>query len=253
LGLLMGGSSSYSNSSNYQTYYADDLFSLLFGRSLDRSVADYVAENHFDADLTWKDGKINLTEKQWEMVNELKLNVFVDDGTGYIDLGKDNVFDIDDDGNLLAVDDMMWLAASADGENWQVVPYYYLYEMTDGEAQGFYGRIPVRLNGLFANLLVKIDDDGVAEVIGATYDYSRDDNGVVAKYLYEVTAGSEIEFVCDYYDYDGNFNDSYVLGDKLTVIDKIYLGDVDISGYKLLSTYEVTDIYNQSYWTTPME
>ena len=253
LGLLMGGSSSYTSSPSYQTYYADDLFSLLFGRSLDRSVADYVAENHFDADLTWKDGKINLTEKQWEMVNELKLNVFVDDGTGYIDLGKDNVFDIDDDGNLLAVDDMMWLAASADGENWQVVPYYYLYEMTDGEAQGFYGRIPVRLNGLFANLLVKIDDDGVAEVIGATYDYSRDDNGVVAKYLYEVTAGSEIEFVCDYYDYDGNFNDSYVLGDKLTVIDKIYLGDVDISGYKLLSTYEVTDIYNQSYWTTPME
>lgn len=250
--LLLSNSSSYSSSSNYTDYYADDLFTLLFGRGIDRNMANYISENHFDADLTWKDGKIALSEKQWSMVNELKLNVFVDDGSGYIDLGKDNIFDIDENGNLLKLEDMTWLAASADNNNWQVIPYYYLYEITDGEAQGYYGRSPVMINGTYANLLIKIDSEGVASVIGATYDY-RGESDVVAKNLVGLEKDDVVEFVCDYYDYDGNFTDTYVLGDKLTVTDKLYIGDVDISSYDLLATYEVTDIYNQSYWTTPME
>ena len=53
-----------------------------------------------------------------------------------------------------------------------------LVGITDGEAQGFYGRIPVMLNGTYANLLVKIDDNGVAIITGASYDY-RDEADVV--------------------------------------------------------------------------
>ena len=249
--LAGGGSVTYTTSPSYSDYYADDLFTILFGREINRNVVEYVAANHFDGDLTWKDGKINLTDEQWSMVTGLKLNLFVDDGKGYIDLGKDNVFEIDDNGNLLTVEEHMWLAASIDQKNWEVIPYYYLYEITDGEAKGFYGRIPVMLNGIYANLLIKIDDNGVAEIIGASYDY-RDDVDVVAKTLTELKPGDEIAFVCDYYDYDGNFSDTYILGDKITIVDKLYLGDVNISGYKSIAMYEVIDIYNQSYWTTPM-
>ena len=249
---LAGGSSTYTTSPSYSDYYADDLFTLLFGRGVDRNVVNYIVDNHFDADLTWKDGKINLTEKQWSMVTGINLNVFVDDGNGYIDLGSDNVFEIDDNDNLLAIENETWLAASIDQNNWEVVPYYYLYEITDGEAKGYYGRIPVMLNGTYANLLVKIDDDGLANVIGVTYDY-RDGVDVVAKTLSKLEEGDEIAFVCDYYDYNGKFSDTYVLGDKLTVKDQLYLGDVDISNNKTLSTYELIDIYNQSYWTTPMK
>ena len=249
--LAGGGSVTYTTSPSYSDYYADDLFTILFGREINRNVVEYVAANHFDGDLTWKDGKINLTDEQWSMVTGLKLNLFVDDGKGYIDLGKDNVFEIDGNGNLLTVEEHMWLAASIDQKNWEVIPYYYLYEITDGEAKGFYGRIPVMLNGIYANLLVKIDDNGVAEIIGVSYDY-RDDVDVVAKTLTELKPGDEIAFVCDYYDYDGNFSDTYILGDKITVVDKLYLGDVNISGYKSIAMYEVIDIYNQSYWTTPM-
>ena len=248
---LVNGSSIYSTSPSYSDYYADDLFTLLFGRGINRNIADFVAQNHFDGDLTWKDGKIHLTDKQWSMVRGLNLNVFVDDGTGYIDLGRDKYFESDDEGNLLAIETDMWLAASIDEYNWQAIPYYSLYEITDGDDEGFYGRVPVMLNGIYANLLVKTDALGFSEVIGVTYDY-RDGVDVVAKTLTKLEEGDEITFVCDYYDYNGNFSDTHVLGDKLTIKDQLYLGDVNISDQKTLSLYEVIDIYNQSYWTTPM-
>ena len=256
LDLFLGGS--YDSDSSYSSYYGSGL-DILFGRSLDRSVAEYIAENHFDGDLTWKDGKITLSDEQWSMIDSLRLNVFIDDGEGYIDLGKDNYFEIDSKGSLLKVDDLSWLAASTDQENWQVVPYYCIYQITDGEDVSSVGRIPVLLNGSYANLIVTIDKDGVAEVVGACFDY-HDGNEVAAKNLVSIGKDEDLEkdydeivFVCDYYDYDGNFSDTHTLGEMLQVSDHLYLGDVDISGYDTLATYEFKDLYQQSYWSTPME
>ena len=250
LDLFMGGG--YSDNSSYSSYYADDLIGLLFGRGIDRSMVDYIAENHFDADLTWKNGKIALTEKQWSVIDDLKFNVFVKDEDGYIDLGKDNVFHVDKDGALVADKEFYWLAASADNENWQVVPYYYLYSIEDGDSLTSYGRIPVMLNTEYANLIVMIDNDGKASVIGAAYDY-RDEQDIVAKNLVGLNPGDALVFICDHYDFDGTFSDTYFLGDALIVTDELHLGDVEISEYDLLATYEFTDIYGQSYWTTPIE
>jgi len=246
LDAFMGGS--YSSDSSYSGYYS--LLDLLFRDGIDRNLADYIAENHFDADLTWKDGKIAMTDKQWSLLDEIRLNVFVDDGTGYIDLGLDNWFEAED-GALLEISDPTWMAASNDGENWQVVPYYYLSHIDEGEEMISYGRIPVLYNDTYANLIVRIDDAGI-EVIGVTYDYNGETD-VVAKNLIQLDPEDRLSFVCDFYDYDGNFVDNYKLGDELQIKDKLYLGDVDISSYKTLATYELKDLYQQSYWTTPMD
>ncbi len=262
LDLFMGGG--YSSTDTYSSYYADDLVDLLFGRNVDRSMVDYIVENHFDADLTWKKGKIALTEKQWSMIDDLKLNAFVKDEDGYIDLGVDNVFSIDKDGSLLADKEYYWLAASIDNENWQVVPYYYMYSIADGDVLTSYGRIPVLLNGKYANLMVIIDNDGVASISGINYDY-KDETDVVAKsqvhkpdeeedvFIDSLMPGDTIEFVCNHYDLDGNFSDTYVLGNKMTIVDELHLGDVKISDDELVASYEFVDIYGQSYWTTPVE
>ena len=246
LDAFMGGS--YSSDSSYSGYYS--LLDLLFRDGIDRNLADYIAENHFDADLTWKNGKIAMTDKQWSLLDEIRLNVFVDDGTGYIDLGLDNWFEAED-GALLEISDLTWMAASNDGENWQVVPYYYLSHIDEGEEMISYGRIPVLYNDTYANLIVRIDDAGI-EVIGVTYDYNGETD-VVAKNLIQLDPEDRLSFVCDFYDYDGNFVDNYKLGDELQIKDKLYLGDVDISSYKTLATYELKDLYQQSYWTTPMD
>ena len=87
--------------------------------------------------------------------------------------------------------------------------------------------------------------------------YFRIMHGVNLLGLFTYSPGSvpgttEVIDISDFYDYDGNFVDNYKLGDELQIKDKLYLGDVDISSYKTLSTYELKDLYQQSYWTTPM-
>ncbi|MCR5066436.1 MAG: hypothetical protein K6A14_00045 [Erysipelotrichaceae bacterium] len=263
LGAFLGGSLSGQSSStgSYNPLYELGL-NLLFGRDMDvKPLAEYVYENHFDADLTWKDGKIELTDKQWSLVDELVLNVFVDDGKGYIDLGCDDTYAIE--GNALKAEGGdTWLALSCDEQNWTVVPYYYdsaTYN-EDGSEYTIYGKVPVLLNGEKAHLILCFTNDNPKGVVaGATFDY---DQPVVAKNLTALNSGEDLpalkdgdvlQFICDYYDYKGNFIDAYPLNDPFTVNGTIHIGDIDISDYKVLATYQFTDIYHQTYWTTPIK
>ncbi|MBR4471557.1 MAG: hypothetical protein IKS54_09645 [Erysipelotrichaceae bacterium] len=246
--LFLGGS--YSSNDSYSGYYSSGLDSLFGGRVSDQ-MAKYIVENHFDGDLTWKDKKIALTEKQWSMIDSLKLNLFMDDGKGYIDLGKDSVFDIDENGNLLAPEDLTWLAISTDDKQWHVVAYYDLYSTIDGDNTIYTGRIPVLINDKYANLITMIDDDS-AQIVGAVYDY-KGEADIVSKTLYELSEDDVIQPVCDFYDYDGNFVDAYPLEGTLTYKDNLSLGDVDISSYKTLISYEFKDLYGQSFWSTAIK
>ena len=88
-------------------------------RSLDLdSTAQYVADHRFAGeDLAWtarEDGTpvLRLSEDQWKLVHSLDLNLFYDDGEGFIDLGLDNVFDFDEEGNLLGNAEKTWLAVN---------------------------------------------------------------------------------------------------------------------------------------------
>ena len=82
--------------------------SFMTGRSIStEQTAEYIAANRFDpANLVWsEDGgvhKIFMPEDQWDLVQGLDLNVFYDDGTGYVDLGLDNTFDFDPRGFFAA-------------------------------------------------------------------------------------------------------------------------------------------------------
>ena len=143
------------------------------------------------------------------------------------------------------------LAISTDNENWHVVAYYDLYSTADGDNTIYTGRIPVMINGKCANLITMIDDES-AEIVGATFDY-KEDADIVSKTLYELSEGDEIQPVCDYYDYDGNFIDAYTLEGVLTYKDGLYLGDVDISSYKTLISYEFRDMYGQNFYSTALK
>jgi hypothetical protein len=65
----------------------------------------------------------------------------------------------------------------------------------------------------------------------------------------EVKAGDVLDFICDYYSYDGTYQDSYYLGDTMTLDDDVVIGNIDIGSGAVKVTYKLTDIYNQSYWT----
>jgi hypothetical protein len=75
--------------------------------------------------------------------------LYYDDGNGYVDLGLDNNYDFDDDGNLIAVTDRTWLSI-----NGRVVAYYHTDTQEDGDNYTITGYVPAFLNGTRVNLIL---------------------------------------------------------------------------------------------------
>ncbi|MBR1758789.1 MAG: peptidase C11, partial [Lachnospiraceae bacterium] len=227
-----------------------DFFS---GRSLStEETAAYISENQLDASaLIWQnvDGtkKITLSEEQWSLVTDLVLSVFYDDGEGYLDLGTDNVFEFDDEGRLIGENDHTWLAI-----NGHVVSYNYEGTTVDDDAYTIVGSVPCMINDVRANLILVFDsenEDGY--VAGARYDYHDGETDTIAKGVTELNVGDQIDFLCDYYAYDGTYQDTYFLGDPFTVTEEMEITNISLGDADLYATYRFSDIYNQNYWTTP--
>ncbi len=229
--------------------------SSFLGRSLNvEEAVEYISENSFDASaLVWtqKDGKtvMELPLDQWALIQDLELNLFMDDGEGYIDLGMDNVFEIDETGALSGDFDGTWLAIDQ-----QPVAYYHVSTSQNGEEWAVTGRVPVMLNDVRCDLIVVFDNetpDGY--IAGARYDYCDGETETIAKSLGELQEGDVIDFLCDYYSYDGEYLDSYMLGDRLTVgADGVTVSYVYVDSDAASATYRFTDLYQQNYWSPEM-
>jgi len=243
LGSFLGGDfSSISGLTGSNTGFLSD-------RAMDDGqMLDYLRANRFDAaSLVWDNGCISLPENQWALVQTLHTNLFYDDGMGFIDMGMDTVYNFDDYGNLLAPAETTWLAV-----NQQPVAYYHESTVDDGTHYSITGRIPVLYNGERAELVVEFTDaDPFGSVVGVRRIYKGGETQTVAKTMDAVTDGDVIDFVCDYYSYDGEYLDSYMLGDQLVVDGELEISDVYVDEAAASLTYLFTDIYNQQYWTPP--
>lgn len=211
--------------------------------------ADYVIKNSIDPTrIVWTknaEGKavLGLTEKDWEVVDTLHLNVLYDDGEGYIDLGLDTVYNWDDDGNLLGTYDRSWLAVDD-----QPVAYYHV--STEGTEEDYVikGYIPAFVNGERSNLLVIFNSENPdGYIYGVQRVYDQGETETEAK-MYDLKDGDKIDFVCDFYSYEGEFENNYYIGDQMTVYGTPKLSNVTV-GARANAAYRLTDIYNQSYWT----
>ncbi len=216
------------------------------------ATAQYVSMNYFDpTNLVWeKNSKgqyiMKLPENQWELVHNLDKNLFYDDGEGYVDMGLDNVFDFDDDGNLIADTDHTWLAI-----NGQPVAYYHTDTTEfDDDTYTISGYVPALLNNERVNLILVFDHENPnGYIAGATTDYVNKETDTIAKSLITLEIGDTLDFICDYYTYDGSYIDSYFLGNQMTVTDNMQISNVSVGDGDLKITYCFTDIYNQEYWT----
>jgi len=221
----------------------------LSGRALDeQQMLDYLTANRFDASaLVWNNGSISLPEDQWSLVQTLHANLFYDDGQGFIDMGMDTVYDFDDYGNLLAPTEVTWIAV-----NQQPVAYYHESTVDDGTHYSITGRIPVLYNSERAELVVEFTDSNpYGSVVGVRRIYKDGETQALAKTMDTVTDGDIIDFICDYYSYDGEYLDSYMLGDQLIVDGELMISDVYVDEDAANLTYLFTDIYNQQYWSAP--
>jgi len=227
---------------------------VISGRAMPaEEMAQYYEDHRFDyQSLIWQEGEngvpvLRLSEDQWELVQTLELNLFYDDGEGYIDLGLDNVYDFDEAGGLLGRRENIssWLAI-----NGQPVAYYHVATVDDGTNYTITGRVPVFLNGVRSELILVFDNDHpYGFVAGARTVYRDGETGTVAKSQTELLPGDELEFLCDYYSYGGDYLDSYLLGEPITVSEEgLSVSDVPLDG-STRATYRFTDLYGQNYWS----
>lgn len=251
---LYGGGSSYSDNTYSSGDISDLLTGLLGGRDLDPdTVTDFLVNNQFDASkLVWTtnaDGKnaISLSEDQWSLVKDVTLNTFYFDGEGYYDLGADNYFELDSDGNLVGEYNGTWLSIEG-----QLVAYYF-DSMTYGEDDfSIRGRVPVLYNGERAQLVIIFDSSNPQGYIaGLTYDYDPiyEQGDMTSKTLAKLEEGAEISFLADYYDAEGSYENTYEIGDVWSYKDGAEIANITVEGGDVLALYQFKDIYNNTYWT----
>ncbi|SHH70651.1 hypothetical protein SAMN02745229_00885 [Butyrivibrio fibrisolvens DSM 3071] len=237
---LLGGSGLVSSDS------IESFASLLGGRA--RITSDDLA-------LTQKGGEnvVSLSEDQWSQMKSVGLNVFVDDGAGYIDLGIDNVASYNDDGDLIVTYDGTWMAV-----NGQFVAFYICQDDYDADTGYYYllGYIPAELNGEYVNIMVEFSsehEEGVILGAQAVYKGSDGENSfsTEGKGLVEIVEGDKIDFLCDYYSYDGTFQDSYFLNEESLVVgsDGLYIETLTMDNENVYYSYRLTDYLNSNYWT----
>ena len=217
-------------------------------------VAEYVTENRLvDSDLKWKknddgDKVIKLSEAKWKNVRSVDMNMFYDNGDGYIDFGLDNVYDFDDDGNLLPDVDGTWLALDN-----QPVTYYHdeTLEM-GGDAYQITGHVPVRLNGNRADLIITFDNENErGRISGVRFEYDDSTTETQAKAKTDLEQGDKIRFLYNCYTYKGKLNKDVPMGRTLVINDPedIDISNVRVGGGKSKITFKFTDLFGQEYWT----
>ena len=220
-------------------------------------VAEYIEANHISsADLKWQnnsEGKkaIMLTEEQWSLIDGADMCMYYDDGTGYIELGLDNIYDFDPDGNLLPDLSRSWISI-----NRQPVAYYHTETIEKGSSYKTTGYVPVMLNGRKAKLIIAFDNDNEQGYIaGVSMDYEEDVTQTEGKTLRGLSKGDQVKFLCDHYSYEGKFNDSYQMGKTWSVSDpeNVEISNTDVGKGNTLIVYRFTDIYGQEFWTTPLK
>ena len=228
------------------------------GKSLDvEKAAEYIAANQFDSSaLLWTTNDsgqdcLSLDEEQWGQVQNLALNMFYDDGEGYVDLGLDNIMDFDEEGNLLAQTDKTWIAI--DG---QIVAYYVIDIQGSEDSYAITGRVPCDVNGVRSDLILVFDSENEDGYVAGYYtDYVEGETETIAKNATELNEGDQIDFICDYYTYDKTFDQNYYLGETMTVTGP--MSDMEITNRPVgdgdvIEMYCFTDIYGQKHWTNAL-
>ena len=193
---------------------------------------------------------LSLSDAEWEIITDVYLQVFVDDGEGFIDLGMDNVTSFDSDGDLIVDFDYTWV--TLDGH---FVPFNA--ETMDLRADGSwytYGYVEAMLNGGRRIELLVYWDEQNPEGYVAGYRSARMGIGLPARNLLTLEPGDELTFLCDYYTYDGEYDGEYEFGKPLIVGDsQPVVAYEEIAEYTTQICCYLKDAYQREYWTETLE
>lgn len=249
--VMAGGQISVSGFSNTQNHAAASEYSGFQWFDADAGYDESYYET-YSADLslletTEVDGRcvLELSEEDWEIVNDAAMQMFAVYDGFYVDMGLDDYCEFDDYGNLIVEYDQTWVAL--DG---QVVPFFHESYTSDGDSFFTCGSVPCVYNGTDAEIVLVWDTEhpsGYAAGVRPVYTDS-----VAAKGLYDICDGDTFQVYYDIYDEDLNYVETMTLDDEIfTVQDSLGVGYAD-AAEQLGDTfiyYVLEDIYNNTYYT----
>ena len=249
--VMAGGQISVSGFSNTQNPAAASEYSGFQWFDADAGYDESYYET-YSADLslletTEVDGRcvLELSEEDWEIVNDAAMQMFAVYDGFYVDMGLDDYCEFDDYGNLIVEYDQTWVAL--DG---QVVPFFHESYTSDGDSFFTCGSVPCVYNGIDAEIVLVWDTEhpsGYAAGVRPVYTDS-----VAAKGLYDICDGDTFQVYYDIYDEDLNYVETMTLDDEIfTVQDSLEVGYAD-AAEQLGDTfiyYVLEDIYNNTYYT----
>lgn len=249
--VMAGGQISVSGFSNTQNHAAASEYSGFQWFDADAGYDESYYET-YSADLslletTEVDGRwvLELSEEDWEIVNDAAMQMFAVYDGFYVDMGLDDYCEFDDYGNLIVEYDQTWVAL--DG---QVVPFFHESYTSDGDDFFTCGSVPCVYNGIDAEIVLVWDTEhpsGYAAGVRPVYTDS-----VAAKGLYDICDGDTFQVYYDIYDEDLNYVETMTLDDEIfTVQDSLEVGYAD-AAEQLGDTfiyYVLEDIYNNTYYT----
>lgn len=244
--VMAGGQISVSGFSNTQNHAAASEYSGFQWFDADAGYDESYYET-YSADLslletTEVDGRcvLELSEEDWEIVNDAAMQMFAVYDGFYVDMGLDDYCEFDDYGNLIVEYDQTWV----------VVPFFHESYTSDGDSFFTCGSVPCVYNGIDAEIVLVWDTEhpsGYAAGVRPVYTDS-----VAAKGLYDICDGDTFQVYYDIYDEDLNYVETMTLDDEIfTVQDSLEVGYAD-AAEQLGDTfiyYVLEDIYNNTYYT----
>ncbi|MBQ8639648.1 MAG: hypothetical protein IJ468_10820 [Lachnospiraceae bacterium] len=193
---------------------------------------------------------LKLSDDDWDQVTYIEQQVYLDDGEGYVEAGFDNLYEWDDDGNLIISSNFAWLAL--DG---QFAPYYV-------EADGYlsngdwytYGYVPAEMDGDNIEIIVCWEGaDGDPYVAGWRYE-DTSLNPSTTNCMYRFNSNDSVRIWGSYYDYDGDFEGNYYFGDSLQVgLNGLEVSYEDTGVDRLMVWYMLGDSSGNFYYTETAE
>lgn len=218
-----------------------------FDLGLAEESSTYITEHSYSPDsltLVEKDGVwvLELSPEDWSLVTTIEQKVLYDDGGGYIDLGVDNMAEFNSAGDLLVTFDNTWV--SLDGSP---VCFYFATENFDTENWYTYGYAPALVNDELCDVVIRWD---AAHETGFVAGYEKEATSLLAsRGPVQFKEGDTIQYLCDYYTYDGEFDDTYLWGDPITYSKPQTVSYEDVGLGDCIVTYRLTDIYGNTYET----
>lgn len=199
---------------------------------------------------------VELSDEQWDLITYIDMCVMLDDGEGMIDFGNDNVYELDDNDNLIVDFDYNWVAL-----NGQIVPYYAEEEGERNDGSWYtYGFVPAVLTSVedgeesMIDIMLYWDDDHTDGYVAGYRPRTNDKGpGAYPRNLSQFMKGDKIDFTCDYYTYDGEYDDEYYFGDTLVVDGDITVSYEEVDEFTTWVYFKIKDIYQNTYYTETME